>query len=303
MEYEARILMGKIKGIALVQVLVIALVLSVMSLYVLQSVKEQIGLSQSAIGKLELKLAIETAEASVLESLVKYRPYRDINSPVEIVRNWRFDNTPFKLSEDVSVRIQDMRALINLNYTDAALASRVLIGLGLGEKQVENAIASLEDWKDKDSLIRANGAEKEFYQSIGSSGPRNNYLQSSVEFLKVKGAQGISYEEIEEYFTIVNQIGFNPMNAPELILNALLNDKDKVKLILKKRDAGTLNDFEFRQITGLEASEFLIFATGSYLRVELEVVDQSAVLRKSFVVRTKPAARVAPIIISEVKWN
>ncbi|NUZ10693.1 general secretion pathway protein GspK [Pseudoalteromonas sp. McH1-7] len=295
--------MYKVQGVALVQVLVIALILSIMSLFVLQSVRHQVGVSQSAVNKFKLKLVLETAEAELIEALVMYRPYRDTNSSVDIIRNWRFDNTPFKLRENIHAQIQDMRSLVNLNYTDATLASNTLNRLGIDQKQVEVVIASLEDWKDKDALVRPSGAENDYYQSAGLSGPRNSYLQSVFEFLKVRGAKDLNHIDVKNYFTVANQIGFNPMNAPELILNALLNDTDKVKTIIRERDAGTLTDYKFREITGLEANEFLIFATGSYLRVQLEVVDNEATLKKSFIVRVKPAARVTPIIISEVKWN
>lgn len=291
------------RGIALVQVLIIAIILSVFGLFISQSLKSQSHLAFSIQDSFDGVLQIENTKAQLIYTLLTERKNGRGSPTNSMAKKWNFFGKPFEVEQGVKVTLQDLRSLISLNITNYTLASNVLASLGVNSDKRQEFLASLADWKDKDDLSRLNGAETSFYNSKGGAGPRNGYLQSLSEVLYVKEADALTLEQWEKYFSVQFVSDFNPLNAPELILKSLIRDESIVEELLKLRNAGQLNSLKFYQLTGIDEDEFLSFTTGSAFRVNIEIEQDNKKISCSFVLDVKPTSILQPVTITNVKWN
>ena len=67
------------RGIALIQVLIITFVLSLLGLYINQSVREQVNITTSIQNKFLMRLELERTEADLLEALLSNKKYPNKN--------------------------------------------------------------------------------------------------------------------------------------------------------------------------------------------------------------------------------
>lgn len=291
------------RGIALVQVLIISMVLSILAIFISQSIRGQVKLTLGIKESVKLELAIETTQAQIIHALLTQKRYPNINSDNPIVQNWNFYNQPFSTANNVEVKLQDLNGLLNLNALSKHVAADVLRQLNLSEHQVRTFIDSLKDWIDEDDFQYYNGAEASFYKKAGLSGPRNGYLQTLDEVLNIQMGNTLPLTTWQKYFTEHSGTGFNPLNAPSFILNALLNNSNLAQEVINARDNKMLNTLRFYQITGIEDDEYYNFATGTKIRVELLAKFEGQQMTKQFVIELKPADPSRAVIITNIKWN
>jgi general secretion pathway protein K len=293
----------KSQGIALIQVLIISIILTMLGIYINQTVRSQIGTVTLMKDSFELNLLLENSEADLLHTLLTETHYRKIDSDNALKQRWNFYGKPFLLNDNTTVTIQDLSGLLSLNIMDNTLAGNLFEELGFSGHEVRTFLDSLADWKDKDDLKRLNGAESHYYNSINQTGPRNNYLQTLGEVENVKQGELLTQKQWQRYFTAVIVSNFNPLNAPNTILKAFLNDDVAYKEVLQQREAGTLTGYRFYQATAIEKSEFISFGTGRQLKVTLLVKGQNNKLSKEFIVDLRPSSLSRPIVISQLTWN
>jgi len=96
---------------------------------------------------------------------------------------------------EFTYRITDEESRINLNTAPPDRVDRLLATLGLDKQQRDVINDSLQDWKDADSLERANGAESESYY-LRLPLPyraRNGQIQDIRELLQIRGITRESY--------------------------------------------------------------------------------------------------------------
>src|SRR4029077_8039258 len=80
------------------------------------------------------------------------------------------DDRPYRLGK-TTLRFQDARGLINLNWTSEADLSLLLGSIGVPVADRGPLIAKLQDYIDADSFIRLNGAEAKEYEAAGRAPP------------------------------------------------------------------------------------------------------------------------------------
>jgi general secretion pathway protein K len=305
------------QGIALVQVLIISIVLISLGLFISQTVKSQVSSAQNMSNAFQLRLKINNAEASLLQTLLSYQRYQNKSSQSEIVQVWNFHNDEFTLKNGVTIKIQDLTSLLSLNYTDKFLARNLLVELGVSGQKANSFIEALEDWKDKDDLTSTNGAERNYYRSQNTAGPRNGFLQSLSEVEYIKDADVLTYEQWRENTSIELISAFNPLNSPPIVLKSVIKNASAVDEVIELRAQGKLTGYEFNRITGIEQDEFLNFSTGQRLLVSIKA-DESLLdsfadnpnkqiikqqVMKKFIVTLKARSQLQPIIITDMTWN
>lgn len=293
----------KVKGIALIQVLIITMVLTILGLFITQSIRSQVNLSLSMQTALKLTLKIETEQAKLLHALLAYKRYPNELSDNEVVKKWNFYNQAFHINESVSIKLQDLNGLLALNMVNHELATRAFYELGIEGHPVRTFLDSLKDWVDEDSYKYLNGAEDDYYRMAKLAGPRNAYLQTVDEVLAVKGGNILPLAVWKKYFTEQTSSGFNPLNAPPLLLKALIGDKAIVEEIVQLRQKKELNLLRFYQLTGIDSDEYFNFATSRKIRVELLAKSEGQQVRKSFVVELRSYNPQRTVIITNVSWN
>jgi len=291
------------QGIALIQVLIISIILTMLGIYINQTVRSQIGIVNLMKSSFALNLQLENAEAELLHTLLTQKRYRKIDSDNAIVQKWNFYGAPFLLNENTTVTIQDLSGLLSLNILNKALARNFFEQMGHSGHEVRAFLDSLEDWKDKDDLKRLNGAESDYYRYIKQPEPRNAYLQTLSEVENIQQGRLLTREQWQRYFTTEIVLSFNPFNAPNFILKVFLNNDTAYEEVLQKRSAGSLTELGFYQMTSIEQDEFISFATGRLLKVTLLVKGQNNKLSKQFIVDLRPRSSTRPIVISQLTWN
>jgi len=212
------------QGIALIQVLIISIILTMLGIYINQTVRSQIGIVNLMKSSFALNLQLENAEAELLHTLLTQKRYRKIDSDNAIVQKWNFYGAPFLLNENTTVTIQDLSGLLSLNILNKALARNFFEQMGHSGHEVRAFLDSLEDWKDKDDLKRLNGAESDYYRYIKQPEPRNAYLQTLSEVENIQQGRLLTREQWQRYFTTEIVLSFNPFNAPNFILKVFLNN-------------------------------------------------------------------------------
>ncbi|MCF7519565.1 type II secretion system protein GspK [Pseudoalteromonas sp. L21] len=291
-------------GIALIQVLIISFILALLGIFINQSIQQQVKVTQQIQNKFAMRLELEEAETQLFSALLAHKKYPDTNSNNQLVKNWNFYGEEFRLSDSIFISLMDMKSLFSLNISSPDLIKNLLIQLNVEENTAQTFVSSLTDWKDENDVSRVNGAEASFYKQQGKRYvPRNGYLQSVNEAALIRGAEQIPKEYFARYFSTEMVTGFNPINAPEAILKAIIKDESTANKVLKRRAAGTLSSYDFYLLTGIEEGEFINFVTGSKIRVQLRVVLNGAQLSKQYILDATPRSYIKPMVFSQVSWN
>lgn len=291
-------------GIALIQVLIISFILALLGIFINQSIQQQVKVTQQIQNKFAMRLELEEAETQLFSALLAHKKYQDTNSNNQLVKNWNFYGEEFRLSDSIFISLMDMKSLFSLNISSPDLIKNLLIQLNVEENTAQTFVSSLTDWKDENDVSRVNGAEASFYKQQGKRYvPRNGYLQSVNEAALIRGAEQIPKEYFARYFSTEMVTGFNPINAPEAILKAIIKDGSTANKVLKRRAAGTLTSYDFYLLTGIEEGEFINFVTGSKIRVQLRVVLNGAQLSKQYILDATPRSYIKPMVFSQVSWN
>lgn len=288
-------------GIALVQVLIISIVLSLLGLFISQTSKQQIAVASEVKESFEAGLKIQSAEAKVLHALLSHKPYPNQPSDDELVKQWNFHGQPFLLKSGVKVTLQDMNGLINLNMFNANIVKKMLQNEGVDENAVQTILHSISDWRDRDSQARFNGAEQSNYNYL----IRNGQFQTLVEVFNVKGTKAVTADFWYDNFSALSITGgLNVLTTTEAVLKALIDDTNKVEQILQLRQANKLNQFNFYRLTGIEGDEDLSYQTGRKIKVTLEyTAPSSSKMKKQFIVEVRSHSYSRPIAISTTIWN
>lgn len=291
------------QGIALIQVLIISIILTMLGLYINQTVRSQIGMVTSMKKSFELNLELENAESDLLHALLTQARYKKIDSTNELVQKWNFYGKPFLLNENTTATIQDLSGVLSLNVIDNTLARNFFGVLGYSGHEVRTFLDSLADWKDKDDLKRLNGAESDYYRYIKKPGPRNAYLQTVGEVENIRQGKLLTIAQWQRYFTTEMSLSFNPLNAPALILKAFINNDAAYDAVLQQRNTNSLTAYSFYQLTSIEEDENILLVTGRVLKITILVQEQNNKLSKEFIVDLRPRSLTRPIIITQLSWN
>lgn len=292
------------RGIALIQVLIITFVLSLLGLYINQTVREQVNITTSIQTKFLMRLELEKTEADLLQALLSHNKYPDKSAVDDITSKWNFYGKEFKLNDNAYITLTDLSGLMGLNISDRVLLKNLLLQIGIDEVSAREFVDSLADWKDKNDLSRLNGAESDYYrQHHKNYVPRNGFLQDPSEVNLIRGGENITTELLNKYFTTEIVAGFNPLNAPEKILNAYLRDENTVQKVLQSREQGALTAYKFSMLTGIDSGEYITFATGSKIKIQLRLVYQGAQLTKTYTLDATPRSYTKPMVFSHISWN
>lgn len=298
-----QLVLSKQRGIALIQVLIIAIILTMLGIFINQSVREQVNITGYIQGNHQVGLLLETVEAELLHQLLTNRRYPNADSENDYVKNWNFYGKPFSINEQVTIEMQDLSGLLSLNYMNQTVANRLFVLLGHEGEEVRIFFDSLKDWKDEDDLKHLNGAESDYYQKLNLQTPRNGYLQSIAEVHNIRSAKLMTMAQWQKYFSLSLVSRFNPLNAPEQLLKAFIDNDVEWEGVMQLRDDKQLNMINFYQMTGIDAGQSVTFSTGRWIRIKIHVDTENNQLSKSFQVELRPNSTKRPIRISDVKWN
>lgn len=205
------------RGVALVIVVWASVLIAVIaSSFIVERRTEQLIVRNSA----QIARAEAAADAAVMVAVLQL--YRGDPSPDRWIKDgtphdWTFDGIP------VRVVIRDESAKIDINTANDALLRGLFISAGASEEEAAHLVDAVLDWRDADSLKRANGAEEEDYRAAGLAyKPANEPFQAIEELQLVLGMRPDLYRRIAPSITVFSrQPGINVHLASRDVLLAL----------------------------------------------------------------------------------
>jgi type II secretory pathway component PulK len=162
------------------------------------------------------------------------------------------DGRRYKLTETLSISVQDERGLLAINTLDEKTLSRLLESLGIPVENQPRLIDGLLDYIDADDLKRLNGAEKGEYARMNKLPPTNDFLRTRQQLQEVAGWDdlfsrlrsvgqtnnpGVESRFID-LFSTSRHSGLNLNSAPAAVLYAVPGlDRTKIPALIDQRRA------------------------------------------------------------------
>lgn len=284
---------NRIKGIALIQVLLITAILSVLALYLSQTAKQQVKQAQWGNDKAQAQVNLHNAESLLLFELLANKKIKTVESEFSIDENsfsitskWNFYDVPFMLDETV-IKIQDQSGLIQLHYPNKERLERFLLIIEPNPLNVASIIDTLLDWQDIDSIQRQNGAEAERYGGI-------NFIRDGA-IPSIDDVNNISVipDAIKEYIitnsTIYKTGAFSAYNAAPDILKSLVGES-AAQQVMSLRENNSITTDKFKEITGIKEDDTTYFYTSNYLRIDLHSMIGKSSANKQIYLQLNPYA-------------
>lgn len=274
-----------VKGIALIQVLLMTAIFSILLLSAVANVRQNQHTTQNMLEAAQSQLALYSA-ANTLQMALLTQQWFGPESGEERYK-WNFHNSPFiwqsssenEFQHNIAVKIQDVRGLLDLRYPDD-LTARFLVGNGLSGLEATTAMRQLHEAQRLNS-----------YRALPFKAP-GLFLQHTSELTALPilpEAQRMALLSVSR----THGDDFNFYNAPNTLLQKLL-PKVQSDILIQLRAQHKLSSEKFTEITGLLPFEGSTFFAGRELQITLTTQNQYLWLD----LEVNPKAKL-PIIIRQ----
>jgi len=272
--------MNKIKGVALIQILIIVAILSLIALYVTKSARHQLAMARWAVDKSSASVSLHSTQNKILFELLTTDWLITRNNQNIISNKWNFHNEPFKVSDGVYVKIQDQAGLINLHFPLVGIINKRLAYEKLPPELIDKTEATLLDWQDSDRILRPYGDE-------GNVNIRNGIMPDVREWVLHNTLSKEQVLTIAPDFTVHGVGHLNLLNSPLSIISALTNQAiaEQIDNLRKNRRLTRKN---IRNITGIQQDEDFFYSTSTHQKISFLINVGEASLEKSITVELSP---------------
>lgn len=195
------------RGYALVAAVLSIAVFAAVALMILQATRGTLVTAVAEVDRARLTAAADAGIAMALQELMQEDPARQ--GPIDgTIRERRYGN--YRLA----IAVEDERGKIALNAINQRQAERMFLAFGLQGSELETAVDSFLDWRDRDDEPRLNGAESETYAPRGLRA-RNGDLRTTGELALINGISRAVAARIMPIATVDLGINreFDPRNA------------------------------------------------------------------------------------------
>ncbi|WDE03950.1 general secretion pathway protein GspK [Thalassomonas viridans] len=272
--------MTGVKGIALVQILIITAILSTVALYITKTARQQVKMAHWAMDKSQAGVMAHSARAQILFELLTNTWTEKKDSQNMIVAKWNFYDKDFQLEDGVNIKIQDQAGLINLHYPKADMVIKRLLYAGINATEARRISAVLRDWQDSDTITSRYGEE---HRGIGRNGP----MPDLREWLHQQTLSDEQFESIKGDFSLAGVGHVNLLNSSFHLLAALTN-ADLAREIVQRREAGELDRQTMTQITGLVQDEDIFYAPSNKQQITITAKYGEAEITQKVLVELSP---------------
>lgn len=291
------------KGYALPMVIVIALIISVITMSIAFSVREKTAVAQELIDRSSALLKSYSAYNEVMYNVLTstFTPtgisFQQENTGESV---WNLYGEPIELADNVTIRLRDTAGMLTPMYMAEKI--RMLADYVSNDSKKANSFAdALADWQDTDDFKRLNGAESFDYRTAGYNyGPRNFYIQTSLEIMLLKGFDADLFEKIKDDLIYWGGGNINYLTMSEKLLRALLKNDPVVDRIIQLRKEGKLTGRVFSSLTGIRQNETRMFWPSGWIQIEIIARVGKAVDRIEAVVKKRGLAK-RPYMVAEWK--
>jgi general secretion pathway protein K len=273
-----------------VQVLLIVAVLSILALYFTQSARQQVHNATLMVDKAQAYVELHNAEANVLYALLteqKDPTFSRQSNSNPLVNSWNFHGELFKYNDQVNVVIQDLRGLLNLHYPNISRLTQLLTYSGLNDYDAQLTAKKIIEWQSLDTRT----------DYIPSNIIARHAVIHDINELKHLGLKRAQLQALQSNTTQYKKVAFNPLTAPDSLLNALLS-ADVAQHVIMLRNAKQLTVREFAQVTGFEESEDIILYPSNLYKIALQAHVGEATVKKVIYYHLQPTGNPVVNIVA-----
>lgn len=291
------------QGYALPTVIVIALIISVITMSIAFSVREKTAVALEMVDRSSACLKSYSAYNETLYNILTstftstgLKIYQEDGSELA----WNLYGEPIELAEGVTVELRDGAGMLSPLFHPGYLR-KLMEYTCKDSKKINSFVDTLADWQDTDDLKRLNGAESYDYRMKGySCRPRNFYIQVTQEILLLRGFDPELFGKIRDDIVYWGGGNINYLTMSEKLLRALLENDLLVDRIIRIRKEGKLTGRIFSSLTGIPETEENIYAPSGWIKVKITAKVGKAVDRIEAVVKKRGSAK-RPYMVSEWK--
>jgi len=241
------------RGIALLSVLWVTAFLAAIASTVAHQSRSSLQITKNRIEQLKVKQAVESVILLAVADLIN-------NADGDLFSQNQLGSEYGDI--DIQLSYFDEAGKIDINTAPATIMTSLLNVIGVDEGQSLIISDAILDWRDEDSLKRANGAEDNDYASYGYLYGSSDADFERIEELKlVYGINEQIYQAISPYVTVYTQdYGVNLSVASNVVQTAVnnattLSDTETGKVDLDEfDDAETFTSLSYGYIYTINAS-------------------------------------------------
>jgi len=190
----------------------------------------------------------------------------------------RLDSRVYQGIGDSQFQLQDEAGLISVNTLTKERLVTLFAMAGINGVYAVPALAKLNDYIDKDSDYRLNGAERKQYLSSNREGPKNQRLRSPQELSAVLDWTSImskeQFDKVSYLLTSSPIVSVNINTAPKESLLLLGLSPYEVDQIITFRENQSINFANIRSIipstVNLPDTDIFQYYASRYLRVNIQ---------------------------------
>ena len=230
---------------------------------------------------------VQTIQARALAEAGIWHTVADLlKSPV--VEPWKTDGSIYTLDfnqDKIKISIQDEAGKIDLNTARSELLYGLLKSTDVPEEDRLPLLQAIFDWRDRDHLVRNNGAEDDDYQRLEYDyGAKDGPFNSVDELQLVMGMTPLVFKKLKPLLTIyTHQPGIQPKIAPRGALLAIPGmTTERVDEIMALRAEFT-DPHTSLNLTGID-SQYLSKAKGYIFTISSEGIKGDSRARLDVVV-------------------
>jgi type II secretory pathway component PulK len=143
-----------------------------------------------------------------------------------------------RLPRDMSLRLEDAGALLNLNLAGEEQLRRFFLAFRLDLGQADRLAQAIADWRDADGFRRGRGAEADDYAREGLPGvPANRPFDQLEELRAVRGMDDRLFARVLPHLTLIGSGRVNLNQASEEVLLSLPGMSEQAVQVLQRRRA------------------------------------------------------------------
>lgn len=258
-------------GFVLVATLWILAIITIAASYFAERVSRSIALAQQKQETVQQLVEFANTRADILYRLgTTSFSFYGLGEPPAI----SLDDRPYRGSGEDIIRLQDNRGLLNVNFVEQNMLSRLLGQLGVPAEKRDAMLDTLLDYTDNDDLRRLNGAEAAEYAALGLPAPPNELLSTPFQLKNIIGWRGQpglwENQRLLRLVTTSRVNGFNPNTAPLEILASLPGStREGTETLIRLRNEKPL--YSLGQLAGFTSgeldSDFFLFFPGDSIRI------------------------------------
>ena len=280
--HHIRTNIAKQQGIALIQVLLISTIISLLAIHFSFTAREQIAIAAAFEQRVKATQELKSAQSKIIYTLLTQNNLEQPNNVFPNSELGNFYGKPFILEQTentkVLVSIQDNNGLLSQQYITSQLWTRVLERMGLDSNTRKRKQGMIKDWQDKnDESWLVGNTEPKVLENGQKYRNQAIQLPQEIEWF---------FEQEPQQLNVINQIstpyamvGFNPMNAPNLLLelyfepqiaSLIINEREEKALTRKQMISLLGDDFDNVIMALAQGVQFKITTQVSFFDVQLQ---------------------------------